>query len=98
MCEGLLALLCKAAKNRVLNGVLTSQHGVCISHLLFADDSLPFCKAAVGECQQMLNILGQYEAASSQAINHRKTSLFFSKNKKLGKEDNSTYVGGKNND
>ena len=47
-----------------------------------ADDSLLFCKATVGECQQLLHILGQYEAASGQAINRQKTALFFSKNTK----------------
>ena len=47
----LLVLLCKEAENRELNGVLTSQHGVCISYFLFADDSLLFCKATVEECQ-----------------------------------------------
>ena len=62
--EGLLALLRKDVETRVLHGVLSSQHGVCISHLLFADDSLLFCKATVGECQQLLHILGQYEEAS----------------------------------
>lgn len=49
--EGLSALLRKVAENSVLNGVLTSQHGVCISHLLFVDNSLLFCKATAGECQ-----------------------------------------------
>ena len=77
--EGLSALLNKAVENRVINGIMSSQNGVCISHLLFADDSLLFCKATVGECQQLLSILGQYEAASGQAINRKKTS-FFSKN------------------
>ena len=80
--EGLSALLRKAVETRVLHGILSSQHGVCISHLLFANDNLLFCKATVGECQQLLHILGQHEAASGQAINCQKTALFFSKNTK----------------
>ena len=78
--EGLSALLKKVAENCVINGIMSSQNGVCISHLLFANYSLLFCKATVGECQQLLSIVGQYEAASGQAINHQKTSLYFSKN------------------
>ena len=74
--EGLLALLRKDVETRVLHGVLSSQHGVCISHLLFADDSLLFCKATVGECQQLLHILGQYEEASGQAINRQRQHCF----------------------
>ena len=80
--EGLSALLRKVAETWVLHGILSSQHGVCISHLLFVDDGLLFCKATVGECQQLLHILGQYKAASGQAINRQKTALIFCKNTK----------------
>ena len=59
---------------------MTSQQGVCISHLFFADDNLLFCRATVEECQNLLTLLEKYEAASGQAINRQKTSLFFSKN------------------
>ena len=47
---------------------------------MFADDSLIFCQATVEECQHLIQLLGRYEAASGQAINRQKTSIFFSKN------------------
>ncbi|KAL0011861.1 hypothetical protein SO802_006969 [Lithocarpus litseifolius] len=78
--EGLSSLLRKAEESRALKGVLSSQQGVCISHLLFADDTMLFCQATVEEGQRLLALLGKYEAASGQAINRQKTTLFFSKN------------------
>ena len=59
---------------------MSSQHGVCISHILFVDDSLLFCQATVEECQRLLDLLGKYEAVFGQTISRQKTSLFFSKN------------------
>ena len=53
--KSLSTLLRKAAETWVLHGILSSQHGVHTSHLLFANDSLLFCKAIVGECQQQLH-------------------------------------------
>ena len=73
----------KAEEGHSLRGIKSSQHGVCISHLLFVDDSLLFCRASVEECQRLLHILETYEAASGQAINRKKRSLFFSTNTKL---------------
>lgn len=81
--EGLSAMLRKAEESHTLRGIKSSQHGVCISHLLFANDSLLFCQATVEECQRLLDLLGIYEAASGQAINRQKTSLFFSTNTRL---------------
>ena len=72
----------KAEEGHSLRGIKSSQHGVCISHLLFVDDSLLFCRASVEECQRLLHILETYEAASGQAINRQKTSLFFTTNTK----------------
>ena len=48
-----------------------------ISHLLFADDSIFFCKAQKKECQIILRILKEYEAASGQLINFDKSSIQF---------------------
>ena len=78
--KDLSTLLRKAEETRASKGVLSSRQGVCISHLLFANDSMLFFQATVEECQILLAILGKYEAAFGQAINRQKTTLFFSKN------------------
>ena len=48
-----------------------------ISHLLFSDDSLFFCKANRQKCEIILQILKDYERASGQQINFLKSSLQF---------------------
>ena len=80
--EGLSGMMRKASETRQIHGVLSCTSGVCVSHLLFADDCLLFYEASMEECQRLLDILGRYEATSGQAINRQKTSLFFSKNTK----------------
>ena len=56
--EDLFALLRTAEKTRVIKGIKSSQHGVSVSHLLFADDNLLFYRATVGECLRLLHLLG----------------------------------------
>lgn len=82
--EGLFAMLRKAESTHQLKGIMSSQNEGCISHLLFANDSLLFCQATVEECQRLVNILAQYETTSGQTINRQKTYPFFSKNIKPG--------------
>ena len=78
--KGLSFMLRKATEKSDLHGITSCQGGVQISHLLFAYDSLIFYEATPGECHRLLDILAKYEAASRQAINHQKTSFFFSRN------------------
>lgn len=55
-----------------------------ISHLLFADDCLLFCRAIREECMALKNYLNLYERAFEQAINFSKSNIFFSLNVRDG--------------
>ena len=81
--EGLSSLIRKVVESQSLHGILSCTNRVCISHLLFADDSFIFCQATMEECHHLMNLLECYESASGQAINRQKTSIFFSKNTRL---------------
>ena len=48
-----------------------------ISHILFVDDSLFFCKTQREECQTFLRILKHYEMVSDQQINFEKSWIQF---------------------
>jgi len=70
MCiEGLHGLIKKVAHSGDIRGVSICQNGPKLTHLLFADDSVIFCKAKESECQCLLDILAKYENASGQQIN-----------------------------
>ena len=80
--EGLSALIKGAVSKGSVKGFSVCRRGPCISHLFFADDSIIFCKASLGECEALHCILEVYELASGQQLNRAKTSLFFSPNAK----------------
>jgi hypothetical protein len=67
-------------RNGEITGVLISRGGTCIHHLIFADDSLLFCRANLREWRTIQAFLEWYEGASGQQLNRDKTSLFFSHN------------------
>ena len=63
-----------------MEGISICRNGPCLSHLFFADGSLIFCKATIGECDALQRILKVYKEASGQQLNRAKTSLYFSSN------------------
>ncbi|KAK9991789.1 hypothetical protein SO802_026774 [Lithocarpus litseifolius] len=75
-----------SSKTKLLTSVSFDTHlratrrGPKLTHLLFADDSLLFCRANMEECGKVMEILNMYKEASRQKVNRGKTSLFFSKN------------------
>lgn len=66
--EGLSFLISKANSEGRVTGISCS-NGPGISHLLFADNSLIFCRADERELVSLKNILKIYEEASGECIN-----------------------------
>ena len=77
--EGLSALIQNTIRTRKLHGFKASRNGPPISHLLFGDDSLLFCKATEDECEQIIQILKIYEKATGQTVNLNKSAVIFGK-------------------
>jgi hypothetical protein len=78
--EGLSSLLRKVEHDGHIIGIPTFARGFRLSHLIFADDSLLFCRANFMEWRKILHLLNQYEKASGQKLNNHKTSIFYSCN------------------
>ena len=77
--EGLNGLINQAAQQGHIKGYSLCRNSPRLTHLLFADDSLLFCRATIEECQRVLDILEVYGRCSGQQINRSKTTIFFSK-------------------
>ena len=76
--QGLHGLIQQATRVGGIKGFSLCRRGPELSHLLFADDSLLFCRATPEECDKVLGNLDCYEEASCQNVNKNKTSIFFS--------------------
>lgn len=79
--ETLISLLNRVELEKHIMGLRVAQASPQISHILFADVSLFFCKAEVGKCLEIVIILNSYEKASGQRLNSSKSSLMFGKKK-----------------
>jgi len=92
--EGLSTLIHKAINRGDIHGIQVCRGALVVSHLLFADDCLLFCRANVVEAQPLLTILKTYEEASRHEINSSKSEVFFSRNmSEAAHEDLSRIIG-----
>lgn len=73
-------LLNKSIRSSRLTGYRISRNGLAIANLLFADDSITFCRATRSESMKLLRILSKYGELSSQAVNLSKSNVMFSSN------------------
>ncbi|CAL1409387.1 unnamed protein product [Linum trigynum] len=78
--EGFAALLRQAISNKKLEGVKVAPRAPRISHLLFADDSYLFLRGSLQECENLIEVLNEYEELSGQKVNLAKSAVCFSKN------------------
>ncbi|CAA0810912.1 DNAse I-like superfamily protein, partial [Striga hermonthica] len=78
--ELLTAIILHSISSGLLKGMKISRNGPLLSHLLFADDSLLFCKAGVDQAGIIISILEQYRLFTGQTVNLNKSAIFFSKN------------------
>ena len=75
--EVLISQIKHAEQEKKLTGLKIARASPPVSHLLFADDSLFFCKANHGECREMMKIIDVYSNASGQQLNKSKSSVMF---------------------
>ena len=77
--EGLHGLIKQAVAKGDITGFALCKRGPKLTHLFFANDNLPLCRATPIECGKMMDLLSAYEGALGQKVNKEKTAIFFSK-------------------
>lgn len=79
LCSEVLSGLCrKAHEEKKLQGIRVATNSSRVNHLLFADDTLFFCRTNPRSIATLQSILRQYESASGQKINNLKSGITFS--------------------
>lgn len=79
LCSEVLSGLCRRSQaSGKLQGIRVAANSPRINHLLFADDTMFFCKANAKCCKELNKILDSYAVVSGQLINFQKSSITFS--------------------
>lgn len=79
LCSEVLSGLCrKTQEEKKLQGIRVATNSPRVNHLLFADDTLFFCKTNKRSITTLQKIMNLYEKASGQKINHLKSGITFS--------------------
>jgi len=76
--EVLSGLISKAREDGILHGISIATNVSPISHLLYADDIILFCKAKPTETIAIKSIRYIYQQASGQRVNLDKSEMIFS--------------------
>jgi len=79
LCSEVLSSLCnKAQVHGSLTGLRVARGSPRVNHLLFADDTMFFCRSDLRSCGKLQEILQKYERASGQQISKEKSAITFS--------------------
>jgi hypothetical protein len=78
--EVLSGLLSNGQDRGNIHGISIARNAPPISHLLFADDSIIFCRANHNDAANLRAILDEYQRVSGQSINLDKSEMVFSPN------------------
>ena len=73
-------MIVEVERRRKISGISICKESPTITHLLFVDDSVIYCKAIEQESRELCEILHKYEEVTDQKMNTEKSSVFFSKN------------------
>lgn len=85
LCSEVLSGLClRAQEQGKVQGIRVARRAPALNHLLFADDTMFFCRSDQQTCRELALILERYEAISGQCINLLKSAITFSAKTPIG--------------
>lgn len=68
----------EAEDNGLIKGIKIVHQAPSVSHLLFADNCLLFCKVSENTCHNLVKLFRDFGLASGKLINLEKSGVFFS--------------------